>query len=136
MLSAYENGLRARQENRQNAFSQLINFETALKFIEDYVLIWDAWMSCKGILTSRYEDLLSSYDDEVDRLLDFLPIQVDKESLQPIIERYRPESSQRESKGLHFNKGKIGRYQTHWNLEELVILQHELGPYIDRMGYA
>jgi hypothetical protein len=135
MLSAYENGQRARREGRTNAFSQLVDFDSSLAFIKDYVQIWEAWMACDGVLHTRYENLLTHYNDEAARLVDFLPIDADAEALDPIINRYRPESAQGDARGLHFSKGVIGRFREKWSDQEQEILQRELGPYLDRMGY-
>jgi hypothetical protein len=38
-------------------------------------------------------------------------------------------------KGLHFNKGKIGRFRESYSQEEHAILKEKMGPYLPRMGY-
>ena len=135
MLSAYENGQRARQAGRENAFSRLVDFETSLDFIKGYVHIWEAWMACDGVLHTRYEDLLNDYDAEARRLVDFLPIGAGGEALSAVMARYRPESDRREGSGLHFSKGVVGRFRQGWSAQEQDKLQRELGPYLERMGY-
>jgi hypothetical protein len=135
MLSAYEYGQRARRDGRQNAFSPLIDFDSSLDFILEYVHIWEAWMACEGVLHTRYEALLSDYDAEAGRLVEFLPLQAKRQSLAPIIARYRPESASRDAAGLHFSKGRVGRYRQKWDPQQQTRLQSVLGSYLARMGY-
>jgi hypothetical protein len=135
MLSAYENGQRARQTGRQNAFSQLVDFESALSFILDYARIWEAWTACEGVLTTRYEDLLADYDAQAGHLVDFLPVAAGNPALGEVVQRYRPEGARRQERGVHFSKGVVGRYREAWSADELERLQHALSPYLERMGY-
>jgi hypothetical protein len=72
LLSAYENGARARENGRTNAFSDLVDFEAALDFMSQYVQISHLWLDDPNVLHTRYEDLLQEYDREADRLAQFL----------------------------------------------------------------
>ena len=38
-------------------------------------------------------------------------------------------------KGLHFNKGKIGRFRESYSAEEQSLLKEKMGTYLPRMGY-
>ena len=58
MLSAMNYGERALRKGRPNAFSHLTDFAAAVDFMDLYVRVWEAWMKEKGVLISRYEDLL------------------------------------------------------------------------------
>ena len=78
MLSAYEYGQRALQKGRPNAFSHLTNFQKSLDFTMEYVRIWERWMKERNVLIARYEDLLTNYDHEVTRLLQFLKLNESK----------------------------------------------------------
>ena len=71
MLSAMENGRRAIERGRPNAFSPYVEFSDALNFIEGYLEIGLKWMELKTPLLVRYEDLLLDYDLEMVRLLKF-----------------------------------------------------------------
>jgi len=136
MLSAYEYGQRGLQKGRANAFSYLTDFETSLNFMSEYVQISEAWMQCKLALHTRYEDLLNNYDSEAGRLVEFLGLDAQDAAIQAVVEKYRPESAQPDQKGLHFNKGKIGRFRQKWNGEQQQALAERFGPYLERMGYA
>lgn len=91
-------------------------------------------MKEKGVLIARYEDLLTNYDEEVKRLVVFLRLDGSRPEVQKVIEAYRPGAAEGQQ-GLHFYKGKIGRFRESYSAEEQKILAQKLGPYLKRMGY-
>lgn len=134
MLSAYDFGQRALTKGRPNAFSHLSDFDKSLKFIMDYVRIWEKWMKEKNVLVSRYEDLLTNYDEEFIRLVQYLKLDVTNLQVKERGEHYRPGAND-EAQGQHFYKGKIGRFRESYTDEQKQILAEKLGTYIQRMGY-
>lgn len=134
MLSAFEYGQRGLQRGRPNAFSHLTDFQKSLDFIMDYVHIWERWTKEKDIYITRYEDLQTNYDGEVARLVEFLKLNGARPEVQKVIEEYHGpvEEGQR---GLHFNKGRIGRFREVYSAAEQEILKEKMGPYLPRMGY-
>lgn len=134
MLSAYDYGQRALQKGRPNAFSHLTDFQKSLDFILEYVQIWEKWRNEKNVLIARYEDLLIHYDHEVTRLVEFLKLNGNSTGVQKVIESYRPSAAEGQQ-GLHFYKGKIGRFREAYSAEEQAILNEKLAPYLKRMGY-
>ena len=134
MLSAFEYGQHALQKGHPNAFSHLTDFEKSLDFIMRYVRIWEKWMKEKNVLIARYEDLLTDYDTEAARLTKFLKIDGSRPEARTVIEAYRPGSVEGQQ-GLHFYKGKIGRFREFYGVEEQAILNERLGSYLTRMGY-
>ena len=134
MLSAFDYGQRALSRGRPNAFSHLTDFKKSLDFMLDYVRIWDKWMKEKNVLIARYEDLLTNYAEEVTRLVRFLQLDGSGPEVQKVIEAYRPGAAEGQQ-GLHFYKGKIGRFREAYSAEEQKILAQKLGPYLKRMGY-
>lgn len=135
MLSAYDNGQRALEKGRPNAFSHLVDFDASVQFMLDYLRIWEAWMRCAEALHVRYEDLLNGYDAEAGRLVDFLGIGSQDPSVKGVIEKFRPEQARSEQRGVHFNKGKTGRFRQKLSIEEQKILADRFSPYLGRMGY-
>lgn len=135
MLSAYENGQRALQKGRPNAFSHLTDFETALSFMLEYLRIWEGWIGCPQVLHTRYEDLKSDYETEALRLIAFLGLDRQNAAVQAVIERYRPERARGEQKGMHFRQGRSGRFREKLTPEQQQILAQKFGPYLVRMGY-
>lgn len=133
MLSAYEYGRRSVEKGRPNFFSQFDSFEKTLDFMSEYVRIWDAWMQEKGVMSLKYEDLLTNYDAETSRLVAFLGVSPEK--AQEVIERYRPANASTAQKGLHFFKGKIGRFRDAYSQEEQEKMNARFGDALQRMGY-
>lgn len=134
MLSAFDFGQRALTKGRPNAFSHLTDFQKSLDFILEYVRIWEKWMKERNILIARYEDLLTNYDEEVTRLVGFLHLDGSQPAVQKVIEAYRPSAAEGQQ-GLHFYKGKIGRFRESYSAEEQNILTQTLGGSLKRMGY-
>jgi hypothetical protein len=134
MLSAYDYGQRALAKGRPNAFSHLTDFEKSLAFMEDYVRIWEKWQIEKGVLIARYEDLLQEYDAESARLVEFLNLDGSRPEVRAVIEAYRPEKAE-DQRGLHFYKGRIGRFRESYTEEQQTILAEWLGPTLQKMRY-
>lgn len=135
LLSAMENGRRAMEQGRTNAFTPLVDFNAALNFMLESVRIWEAWMGCDHALHARYEDLLTGYDAQVEKLISFLRLHPSDPSLQPVIDRYRPEKAQPDQKGIHFSQGRIGRFRQKMSPDQQQVLTAALQPYLARMGY-
>jgi hypothetical protein len=134
MLSAYDYGQRALEKGRPNAFSHLTDFQKSVDFVMDYVHIWEKWMKERDVLIARYEDLLTNYDHEVARLIGFLKLNGSSAAVQKVIDDYRPGAAEGQQ-GLHFYKGKIGRFRESYSPEEQAVLKEKLGPFLQRMGY-
>src|SRR6185503_13024172 len=134
MLSAFDYGQRALTKGRPNAFSHLTDFQKSLDFILEYVHIWGKWINEKNVLIARYEDLLTNYDEEVRRLVGFLKLDGSRPEVQKVIESYRPGTAEGQQ-GLHFYKGKIGRFRESYSVEEQKVLAERLNPSLKRMGY-
>ena len=134
MLSAYDFGQRALVKGRPNAFSHLADFEKSFDFMMEYVLIWEKWIKEKNVLIARYEDLLTNYDEESAKLAEFLKLNRSKPEVQAVIENYRPTAAEGQQ-GLHFYKGRIGRFRESYDPEQKSVLKEKLGVYLARMGY-
>lgn len=134
MLSAYDYGQRALLKGRPNAFSHLTDFQKSLDFTLAYVRIWEKWMQEKDVLAIRYEDLLTEYEREMRRLVDFLRLDKSRPEVRAVVDAYRPEAAEGQQ-GLHFYKGKIGRFREAFSPAERRILAEKLGPYLRQMGY-
>ena len=134
MLSAYDYGQRALQKGRPNAFSHLTDFEKSLEFMMEYVRIWEMWMREKNVLIARYEDLLTNYDSEAKRLVEYLKLDGSKPEVQKVTEGYRPGAAEGQQ-GLHFYKGKIGRFRESYTEEQQEVLKERMGGYLSKMEY-
>jgi hypothetical protein len=134
MLSAFDFGQRAIAKGRPNAFSHLSDFDKSLDFIMEYVRIWEKWMKEKNVLIARYEDLLTNYNAESAKLVDYLSLDGNKPEVRAVIEQYRPGANDGQQ-GLHFHKGKIGRFRESYTEPQQVVLKEKLGASLARMGY-
>jgi len=134
MLSAYDFGQRALTKGRPNAFSHLSTFEKSMDFMMEYVRIWEKWMKEKNVLVARYEDLLTNYEVESAKLVEYLKVNRTRPEVQTVIEKYRPDAAEGQQ-GLHFFKGKIGRFREFYNEGQKSVLKAHLGAYLARMGY-
>jgi hypothetical protein len=134
MLSAFDFGQRALSKGRPNAFSHLSDFDKSLEFILEYVRIWEKWVLEKNVLVARYEDLLSNYETESARLVKHLKLDGTKPEVRAVIENYRPGANDSQQ-GLHFFKGKIGRYRDAYTNDQKRVMLAKLIGYLERMGY-
>ena len=135
MLSAFDNGQRALEKGRPNAFSHLTDFDKSLEFMLEYLRVWEGWMASSQALHTRYEDFKDSYDAEAGRLAHFLGHDPAEPRFSAVIERYRPEKARSGGQGIHFNKGKSGRFRERMTEEQQAQLNQTFGPYLERMGY-
>ena len=136
LLSAYEYGQRARENQRDNAFARLETLEQAVDFMHAYVRVSEAWLACDCALNVRYEDFLKDYDSEVVRLATFLALPGDTPEVLDVSDRYRPERGSPDQKGWHLSKGKIGRFREVFNDRQKDLFSQVFGPYLERMGYS
>jgi hypothetical protein len=134
MLSAYDFGQRALSKGRPNAFSYLSDFEKSVDFMMEYVRIWEKWMREKNVLVARYEDLLTDYGEESAKLVGYLKLDGSRPEVRAVIEQYRPGANDSQQ-GLHFYKGRIGRFREAYTEEQKLLLGKKLSPYLPRMGY-
>ncbi|MFN8435155.1 MAG: sulfotransferase domain-containing protein [Anaerolineales bacterium] len=134
MLSAFDYGQRALAKGRPNAFSHLSDFEKSVDFMMEYVHIWERWMGEKNVLIARYEDLLTNYDVESAKLVEYLKLDASKPEVRAVVDQYRPGANDGQQ-GLHFFKGKIGRFRDAYTSEQQKVLLEKLGTYLTRMGY-
>lgn len=135
MLSAWEYGQRALKQGRVNAFSHLVDFETSLEFMRQYVRIAEQWLAEPHVLTTRYEDLLTQYEKEARRLVEFLHLDWDHPSVQSVLQRYHPDRDVSGQAGLHFYKGKIGRFREAYSAEQQARLLEAFGDFLKRTRY-
>ncbi len=134
MLSAFDYGQRALAKGSPNAFSHLSDFGLSVGFMMEYLRIWEKWMLEKNVLIARYEDLLTNYDEESTKLVEYLELDRSRLEVHAVIENYRPGVAEGQH-GLHFFKGKIGRFRDSYNEEQKLVLKEKLAAYLPRMGY-
>jgi hypothetical protein len=137
LLSAYEHGQRSRQKGQQNAFARLLTFEDALDFMQLYLDVWSAWINTPRVACYRYEDLLENYDRQAVELAVFLHVDHRLPRIQAVFDQYRPKQAQNsEQRGLHFRKGKIGRFRQVFTEEQQKTCNQAFAPFLTQMDYS
>lgn len=136
LLSAYENGLRAREKGQTNGFSHLTSIEKAIEFLQFYIRVWESWVVREDVLLVRYEDMLAKYEVEITRLLTFLQIPQSSAAVQAVVTSYRPENTQQDHKGMHFFKGQAERFRTALSPEQLAACNQAFESSLEKMGYT
>jgi hypothetical protein len=99
------------------------------------VEIGKLWLSKAEVLHTRYEDLILQYELEADRLLKFLNIPRTAKS-EEVIKKYQPQEAQRSAQaGMHFRKGKIGRFRQVYSQEQQQECWKKFAPFLKQWGY-
>jgi hypothetical protein len=75
-----------------------------------------------------------NYEDESAKLAGFLNLDRSRPEVKAVIENYRPDSAEGQQ-GLHYYKGRIGRFRESYNEEQKMVLKERLGAYLARMDY-
>jgi hypothetical protein len=136
LLSAYEFGRRVLQERgRPNAFSRLSTIDIAIDYMADYLQHWQGWVECPYALVTRYEDLVEDYDGQVERLVGFLGLNAADGKIQGVIEQFRPGQGAAGQKGMHFSKGRLGRFRQELSAGQQERCSRLMGKSLERMGY-
>ena len=94
---------------------------------------WAAWMRCKDLLVTRYEDLVADTHRELKRFAAFVDLGVSDECLEGIIAAYRPERGGSAHHSLV--KGVVGRYKEVLTPEQQALCRKRFGRYLEKMGY-
>ena len=74
------------------------------------------------------------YDTEVNRLAPFLKLTASTPEVQQVVDSSRPGVAEGQQ-GLHFYKGKIGRFRETYSGDEQAVVNEKLRHYLERMGY-
>lgn len=135
MLSAYDYGQRAILNKRSNAFSHLNNLEEAAEFIKFYIDVWRSWSILEQVLKVRYEDLLSDYQQEVEKAAKFLKLDLDCSECVEVIKKYQPGRGDPGQIGTHFNLGEAERFRRKMPPVQLARFSQMFQTSLAEMGY-
>ena len=61
-------------------------------------------------------------------------LNADQAEVRKVTESFRPEKGEGQQ-GLHFFKGRIGRFREFYSAGQQTILKEKIGAYLSRMGY-
>jgi hypothetical protein len=141
VVSAFEHGQRIRRAGQMHSFAALHSIESSIEFVAGLLGIWNEWHTLGEqlnafVITEKYENLLADSGGAANRLVRFLDLALEPESIHKIIEKYSKISAAKNPKGLHFNKGVIGRFRSVLSKEQLGLCERHFSPYLERMGYC
>jgi len=134
LLSAYEYGRRVEKTGRVNAFSHLDTIEKAVDFMTKYMKDWTTWMHLAQPAIFRYEDLLTDYDTQADRLVAFLGLDHEHPKICAAVMKNRPRDAAKKEGG-HYNKGRIGRFRNALSEDQIALCNARFSPFLEKMGY-
>ncbi len=135
LLSAYENGQLMSSQGMTNAFTPLKTLDDAIMFMDFYVKVAREWIAQPDTMVVKYEDLKGNYDQETSRLIAFLGVDPGDVNVKRILNQYRPDQKPNKKPGLHFSKGKVGRYQEAFTPDQLNLCEKLFGDFLVEHGY-
>ncbi len=100
--------------------------------------VWKAWAHCDGVLMTRYEDLHADTPGQLQRLADYLDLDVSEKQIETIAAAYdrsRIKADISRAAYLHLNKGVTGRFREVLSQEQQELCRRRLGRYLQMMGY-
>lgn len=136
-ISAFEHGIKLRNENLSHSFARLNTLPDAIRAAYDWSRVWEQWAKFPGTLLIKYEDLSENTWLEMKKCVDFLNLSVNEDEIQSVIEKYTKDNlDKNKSVNLHFNRGISGRYKAELNDEQIENANDKLSEFLPRMGYV
>ncbi len=117
-------------------FLDVKNVEQGVSFMETYIRIWDAWTNLDGTFLIRYEDMLEDFQGLMDRLIQYLELDITSEKRKEIADTYLPRQKPKEGVRIHFSEGKANRFREKFSQEEQDFLLEKYQSILERMGYT
>lgn len=113
----------------------------ALALVQRELARWEVWMRCPEALAIRYEDLVSDTVKELKRMVHHLNLAVPEGTCETVAARYQRKNYAKKTEkkiinSIHLNKGVPGRFRTAFSPEERARCEHQMRPYLTRMGYT
>jgi len=136
LLSALDYGAKVRERGfGPEYFAKLQTFDDALREVKKWIAIWRAFQSTAGVLSIRYEDLLSTPDDVLKRCADYLKLRVDAKGRRKVLWDYSRDNPARRGR-MPLNKAVAYRYRTEMPPEQRRRFRDEFGDNLVKMDYA
>jgi hypothetical protein len=131
MLSAID--FRERTKNAQSPMMQEFkSVQDSIQPIKYFLNVACQWLESGIVYRVQYRDLLTEPHKVIAGIMQHLGITINAGIIDKVIER---EYTLREVGKWQFNRGILTRFHEEMSLEELELCNHELGDYIERMGY-
>jgi hypothetical protein len=135
MLSALDHAEKARTKTNKTpsdiAFAPFHSRADLYPALRMHFERFRRWKKFGKALFVRYENLLASPEEELDKLLDWLGRSEDKKFIPEVVAHF----SRRKNETRHFNKGVLSRFSTELTQEEIREIESQLGDCIREMNY-
>jgi len=136
IVSAMDHGRKIRKEGDNHTFAAYDTLEKAVVAVKEWLDIAGQWMSLETVFCVRYEDLLAQPAMVLQRVAEFLEIDMTHDSLTALLAAYHKEQLSGSSIDfLHFNKGVSQRFRSVMSGEQQSYCLRHLAESIHRMGY-
>lgn len=136
VISAIDHGKRNKDHK---TFGQCKDIETTIPFVMGWLDNWEKWIDYPGVFITKYEELVEHTGAELERLAQYLGLNVDTVTVHQIVSKYCDQESllQNKMKGcVNFNKGIIARYKELLSEDEIELLSKHFGGYFTKRGYV
>lgn len=137
VLSALAHGKKIVAKGENHTFAVCTSIEKTIPMVESWLETTVLpWLQSRSVLAVKYENLLADPIMEMERLAEFLDIQLDRASLENIYAQYEPNRLDDFQKDyLHFNKGKAGDFRSSMSTQELDLCNRSFQSHLEIMGY-
>jgi len=135
-LSIYEYGQTAQKYDYvNNDFAHIRSIEEAIDYITAYIEIARGWISAPDVLVVKYEEMFDDFDIIVDKLLDYLKLDLEIHEALGLIENFKPGANVVNRRYTHFKKGIVGRHQEKFTANQLRMCRDKFGEFLSEVGY-
>lgn len=112
LLSAIDHGKKEREDGRREIFTDMLDFDIALKKISAWIKIWQMYSSLPNVLSIKYEEIMQNPIEITRRIETFLNAPLDDSKREEILWKFSKDNKAGDRRGMHFNKAKIFRHKT------------------------
>lgn len=135
LLSAVDHGNRILANGESHTFAEMVKFEDAFKFIEEWIGVYYAYKKSRNSLMVKYEDLYMFPEKVVQNVCSHLNIAPSNETITTVLLKYNKDNPNAILNALHFNKAKVGRYKEEMSSDQQLVFKQKLGKDLLKMGY-
>lgn len=133
ILSILEYSRRA-QPQYSAQFLEVKTIPEAVDYMKIYINAWREWTSLEKTLVIRYEDMLENFNIIVNKIVEYLGVEIESSLLEEIKNTYLPHQKPKHER-IHFVHGKSKRFQNNFTESEQRYLLKIYSKCLAEMGY-
>jgi hypothetical protein len=135
LLSAMDHGKKSLDQEIQDNFIHMIEFDAALRHVKGWVEIWKQYHAIPGILMLKYEELINNPLAAMQAIRLFLGLSLDESAMLSILWKYSKENPDGDRTGLHLNKAVTARHVNEMTDEQKNKAAEAFASDLKEMGY-